>query len=96
MPHEDFDLESLAAYLHLLPQKVGRLADRGKLPGRKVGGEWRFSRAEIHHWLETRIGLADEEELVNVEGALRRNRGPEDAQEIVLPRSSWSRRLRSR
>lgn len=84
MPHEDFDLESLAAYLHLLPQKVGRLADRGKLPGRKVGGEWRFSRAEIHHWLENRIGLADEEELVSVEGALRRNRGPEDAQEIVL------------
>jgi len=78
MSHEDFDLESLAAYLHLLPQKVGRLADRGKLPGRKVGGEWRFSRAEIHHWLENRIGLADEEELVSVEGALRRGRGPEE------------------
>ena len=84
MPTEDFDIDRLAAYLHLSPQKVSRLADRGKLPGRKVGGQWRFSRAEIHHWLEKRIGLADEEELVNVEGVLRRNRGPEDAEEIIL------------
>lgn len=84
MPTEDFDIDRLAAYLHLAPQKVSRLADRGKLPGRKVAGQWRFSRAEIHHWLEERIGLADEEELVNVEGVLRRNRGPDDVEEIIL------------
>lgn len=84
MPTEDFDIDRLAAYLHLSPQKVSRLADRGKLPGRKVGGQWRFSRAEIHHWLEERIGAADEEELVNVEGVLRRNRGPDDAENIIL------------
>lgn len=84
MPTEDFDIDRLAAYLHLSPQKVARLADRGKLPGRKVGGQWRFSRAEIHHWLEERIGLADEEELVSVEGVLRRDRGPEEAENVVL------------
>ncbi len=84
MPTEDFDIDRLAAYMHLSPQKVARLADRGKLPGRKIAGQWRFSRAEIHHWLEERIGLADEEELVNVEGVLRRNRGPDDAENIVL------------
>lgn len=84
MPTEDFDIDRLAAYLHLSPQKVSRLADRGKLPGRKVGGQWRFSRAEVHHWLEERIGLADEEELVNVEGVLREHRGPEEAENVVL------------
>ena len=84
MPTQDFDIDRLAAYLHLSPQKVARLADRGKLPGRKVGGQWRFSRAEIHHWLEERIGLADEEELVSVEGVLRRDRGPEEAENVVL------------
>ena len=71
MPNDDFDIESLAAYLHLSPQQVARLADRGKLPGRKVAGQWRFSCAEIHHWLEERIGLSDEDELVDVEGVLR-------------------------
>jgi len=84
MPTEDFDIDRLAAYLHLTPQKVTRLADRGKLPGRKVAGQWRFSRAEIHHWLEERIGLADEEELINVEGVLERDRGPDEVEEIVL------------
>ncbi len=84
MPTEDFDIDRLAAYLHLTPQVVTRMADRGKLPGRKISGQWRFSRAEIHHWLEERIGAADEEELVNVEGVLRRNRGPDDAENVVL------------
>lgn len=72
MPHSDFDMQTLARYLHLSPQQVGKLADRGKLPGRKVGGQWRFSKADIHHWLENRIGLSGEDELVAVEGVLQR------------------------
>lgn len=72
MVHEDFDIDGLAAYLHMMPSAVVKLAERGKLPGRRVGGEWRFSPAEIHHWLEKRIGLSDEEALVHMEGALDR------------------------
>jgi PTS system nitrogen regulatory IIA component len=72
MPTRDFDVNRLATYLHLTPQQVTRLAERGKLPGRKVAGEWRFARAEIHHWLEQRIGLSDEEQLVEMENALQR------------------------
>jgi excisionase family DNA binding protein len=56
MPQSDFDLPSLARYLHLSPDKVAKLADRKHLPGRKVAGEWKFARADIHHWLERRIG----------------------------------------
>lgn len=70
MTHVDFDIESLAAYLHLTSAQVARLADRGKLPGRKVQGQWRFSSAEIHHWLEERIGVSGEDELVQVEGVV--------------------------
>jgi PTS system nitrogen regulatory IIA component len=73
MPEDDFDIEGLAAYLHLDPAQVSKLADRGKLPGRKVGGVWRFSQAAIHHWLEEQIGLSDDEELAEVEGALQRS-----------------------
>ena len=71
MSDDDFDLERLAAYLHLDPAQVARLADRGKLPGRKVQGDWRFARAEIHQWLESRIGLSDDDELVQMESILR-------------------------
>jgi PTS system nitrogen regulatory IIA component len=77
---EDFGIESLAAYLHLDPAQVLRLADRGKLPGRKVSGQWRFSQAEVHHWLEERIGLSTDEELVQMEGVLRRAKGAEHPQ----------------
>jgi PTS system nitrogen regulatory IIA component len=84
MPYGDFDIENLAAYLHLTPQQVTKLADRGKLPARKVSGRWRFSRAEIHHWLEQRIGLSDEEELVEVEDVLQGSAGTEQPKEIRI------------
>lgn len=84
MAHEDFDIDSLAAYLHLSPQQVMRLADRGKIPGRKVAGQWRFSQADVHHWLEERIGLSDDDALVEMENVLQRSAGPDAPQEISI------------
>jgi PTS system nitrogen regulatory IIA component len=84
MADEDFDADRLAAYLHLMPAEVAKLAERGKLPGRRVGGAWRFSAAEIHHWMEDRIGLSDDEELVNVEGALGRVVGKVPEAEVSI------------
>ncbi len=84
MSSEDFGIDSLAAYLHLSPQQVTRLADRGKIPGRKVGGQWRFSQADVHHWLEERIGLSDDDGLVEMETVLQRSAGPSGQQEISL------------
>ncbi len=78
MATQDFDIDSLSAYLHLSPQQVSRMADRGKLPGRRIAGQWRFAEAEIHHWLEDRIGISDEEELVQMEVVLDRHRGEQD------------------
>jgi nitrogen PTS system EIIA component len=82
MPYSDFDLNGLARYLHLTPQQVAKLADRGQLPGRKVAGEWKFSKSDIHHWVERRIGVSDEDELVQVEGVLQRS-APAEQQDHV-------------
>lgn len=84
MADEDFDIDRLAAYLHLMPAAVVKLAERGKLPGRRVGGTWRFSAAEIHHWMEDRIGLSGDEELLHVEGALDRVSGRDGDDEISI------------
>jgi PTS system nitrogen regulatory IIA component len=73
MVWEDFDINSLAAYLHLTPDQVKKMAERGQLPGRKLGEGWKFSPAEIHHWLEDKIGVSSEKELVEVEQVLERN-----------------------
>ncbi len=72
MADNDFDIEGLARYLHITPQQVERLALRDRIPARRVGGKWRFSPAEIHHWMEERMGLLEDSELQHVEGALAR------------------------
>jgi PTS system nitrogen regulatory IIA component len=82
MTRDDFDIDRLAVYLHLTPTQVSRMAERGRLPGRKISGQWRFSQAEVHHWLEERIGASDEDALVKVEGVLQRAEHPSD-QEVV-------------
>ncbi len=64
---EDFDIQTLSAYLHLTPEQVRKMAERDKLPGRRIGGQWRFSRPEIHNWFEDRIGASDQRELEEVE-----------------------------
>lgn len=72
MAAKDLNVDELAAYLHLTPPQVRRLADRDQLPGRRVGGDWRFSEAEVHSWLEDRIGASDLDELTQVQKVVDR------------------------
>jgi excisionase family DNA binding protein len=44
----------LAEFLRIHPTTVYKLAKKGELPAFKVGGDWRFNRASIEKWLETR------------------------------------------
>ncbi len=67
----------------MLPAQITKLAERDKLPGRRVGGQWRFSRAEIHHWLEDRIGASDDIQLAKMETNLERAKS-RDSQEIQI------------
>jgi len=71
MSKDDFDVDELADYLHLTPAQIVKMASRDRLPGRRVGSEWRFPRAEIHHWLEDRIGASDED-LVHAEQVIQK------------------------
>lgn len=67
---ESFDIPSLAAHLKRSPAEIRKLAERGQLPGRRVGGDWRFERAEVFHWMEVHIGEADGTALQHIEEAL--------------------------
>jgi PTS system nitrogen regulatory IIA component len=79
-----FDVDGLAAYLHLTPDQIRKMADRGKLPGMRVSGEWRFPRREIFHWFEERIGLSDDLELKQYQRLLERNQEKCRPEEISL------------
>ncbi|MCA9191377.1 MAG: PTS sugar transporter subunit IIA [Planctomycetales bacterium] len=65
MASSDLDVDELAAFLHLTPQQVQRLADRGQLPGRRISGSWRFAEAEVHTWLENQIGSSSDAQELN-------------------------------
>jgi nitrogen PTS system EIIA component len=73
MGSDMMDVDQLAAYLRRDAREVGKLASRGRLPGHKVGGEWRFARAEINHWLESQMHGYSDEQLTALESGTDRD-----------------------
>mgnify|MGYP003336077991 CR=1 FL=1 len=57
---EILTIEEVATYLKAGRRTVYRLAANGKIPAFKLGGVWRFRRAELERWIAARIG--DQEE----------------------------------
>ena len=48
---EIFTLKEVASYLKVGKRTVYRLAAANKIPAFKVGGAWRFLRADIDDWI---------------------------------------------
>jgi PTS system nitrogen regulatory IIA component len=71
MGNDMMGLTELASYLKRDVREVGKLASRGHLPGHKVGGEWRFARAEINQWIETQLPAYTEKQLEELESVGR-------------------------
>ncbi len=67
MGTDTMDLDQLASYLRRDSRELHKLATRGELPGRKVGGAWRFARAEINLWLGTAMRGFDDDQLKHIE-----------------------------
>ncbi len=51
-PEDICTLDEVAAYLKVGKRTVYRLAAAKKIPAFKVGGTWRFSRADIDSWIK--------------------------------------------
>ena len=49
---EILTIEEMAVYLKAGKRTVYRLAAEGKIPAFKVGGTWRFLRADIELWIK--------------------------------------------
>ncbi len=73
MGNDVMGLEELATYLRRDVREVSKMASRGHLPGQKVGGEWRFLRVEINHWLEQQMSGYTEQQLTAIEAGTDRN-----------------------
>jgi mannitol/fructose-specific phosphotransferase system IIA component (Ntr-type)/predicted DNA-binding transcriptional regulator AlpA len=56
MPRTVLKLAEVASALGLDPRAVQRLAEAGDLPGRIVGGVWKFRSAEVAEWAGRHLG----------------------------------------
>ena len=58
VPSDDevMTIDEVARYLRVAPSTVYRQAREGRIPARRVGHRWRFSRTAIDRWLRGRGG----------------------------------------
>src|SRR5437016_53772 len=90
MGSDMMDLEQLATYLQRDLREVSKLANRGHLPGHKVGGQWRFARAEINHWIETQIPAYTDQQLTALEKGDARGEDQEPVVSVLLSEASMA------
>jgi excisionase family DNA binding protein len=60
---EILTIREVAEYLKVTERTIYRLAAAKKIPAFKVGGTWRFSRADIDVWIkqQSTVGQSDGE-----------------------------------
>lgn len=54
---EIMNIEELAEYLKVSTSSLYKLAQRGDVPGQKVGKHWRFRKETIDRWLDKQSQL---------------------------------------
>jgi PTS system nitrogen regulatory IIA component len=70
MSQDVFSLEDLARHLGRDRREIERLANRGRIPGRKTEAGWVFHEREITQWLERELREYTDPELKALEESL--------------------------
>ncbi|MCF7848303.1 MAG: PTS sugar transporter subunit IIA [Kiritimatiellales bacterium] len=53
--HEIMTIEEVAEYLRVSERTVYDWAQKGELPGGKLGNTWRFKRQDVENWVNSRL-----------------------------------------
>ena len=58
MPEEILTIREVAEFLKVTERTIYRLVADSQIPAFKVGGSWRFRKAELIHWMseQSRVG----------------------------------------
>lgn len=54
-------IKEVSEYLKLAEKTAYRLASQGKMPAFKIGGSWRFDKADIDKWIEEQKAVQPKE-----------------------------------
>jgi excisionase family DNA binding protein len=66
-PQSEFQVREIltpreaAQYLSVHVRTIYRLVKQGEIPGRKIGGSWRFKKETLDEWLSGRENSSPEE-----------------------------------
>ena len=66
--HEIMTIEEVAAYLRVSERTVYDWAQKGDLPGGKLGTTWRFKRQDVENWVNSRISSPPKSSAGGVDG----------------------------
>jgi PTS system nitrogen regulatory IIA component len=78
-------IQEVAKLLGSDVRRVERMAKRGEIPCQKVGGQFRFNRAEITEWLQQRMGAMSHDHLVEVDAGITSQRPTQEDAAIIAP-----------
>lgn len=71
MGSDSLSIAELAKYLQRDARDLEKLASQGRLPARRVAGDWRFSRTEVNDWLEREFSGLTDRQLEGVEAGVQ-------------------------
>jgi PTS system nitrogen regulatory IIA component len=79
------NIQEVAKLLGSDVRRVERMAQRGEIPCQKVGGQFRFNRAEITDWLQRTMGGMSHDNLAEVDAGITTQRQAEQDETIITP-----------
>lgn len=90
MNYEIMTIEEVADYLRVSERTVYDWAQKGQLPGGKLGTTWRFKRSDIEGWVNRRIGGSSSQPVASASGTgmLSRILSPERVVFLETPKKA--------
>jgi PTS system nitrogen regulatory IIA component len=85
MPYRTLTIQEVASMLGTDVRRVERMAQRGEIPFQKIGGRFRFNRAEVTEWLQQRVGGMSDEHLAQVDAGMTEQRQAPEDESIIAP-----------
>lgn len=67
---EILSLRQVASYLQVTTKTVYRMVRAGKLPARRVGGQWRFRRSDLDAWFDAEMPRLSNRTVTSVSHAV--------------------------
>src|SRR5436305_1960006 len=62
-------LSEAAAYLRVAEAEIVRMVEQQALPGRMIGGDWRFLKSALQDWLRTPAPRGSKEAVLSAAGS---------------------------